>query len=279
MIAECLLIIQIWIKIVKLGFVIILKILFDIYFLIKILWSVKSIAWISYDLIVDTELLSQHFLVCWMYFTLQIILIVDAVDVWKFFIAFSFFIYEILNSCIRLPVFFNIDCKVRRTGVELFYSFAENGYVSSFLLGLAGCDRPLIRNYVHWFLRLLIKIFLILLVSRKYSSFAILDLLLLDIILNLISIILIWFFIGLNLNYGCFARLKHILVSSLNDEIRILLLDLFLSVFNQFHILVIIKLEAYLSIACLRKIIYFILNGKLFQSIFLTVFNNEIVSW
>jgi uncharacterized membrane protein len=43
--------------------------------------------------------------------------------------------------------------------------------------------------------------------------------------------------------------------------------------------LVIIKLEAYLSIACLRMIIYFILNGKLFQSIFLTVFNNEIVSW
>ena len=203
----------------------------------------------------------------------------DAIDVWKLFIAFSFFIYEILNSCIRLPVFFNIDCKVRRTGVELFYSFAENGYVSSFLLGLAGSDRPLIRNYVHLFLRLLIKIFLILLVSREYSSFAILDLLLLDIILNLISIILIWFFIGLNLNYGCFARLKHILVSSLNDEIQILLLDLFLSVFNQFHILVIIKLEAYLSIACLRMIIYFILNGKLFQSIFLTVFYNEIVSW
>jgi hypothetical protein len=205
---------------------------------------------------------------------------VDAVHVWKFFIAFSFFIYEILNSCIRLPVFFSIDCKVRRTGVELFYSFAENGYVSSFLLGLAGCDWPLIRNYVHWFLRLLIKIFLILLVSRKYSSFAILDLLLLDIILNLISIVLIWFFIGLNLIYGSLTRLKHILISSLNDKTWVLLLDLFLSVFNQFHILIIFKFEACLSFTCLRKIICFILNGKLVLSIItLTVFNYEIVSW
>jgi len=144
---------------------------------------------------------------------------VDAVDVWKLFIAFPFFIYVILNSHIWLPIFFDIHCEVGGASVKLFYTFAENGNVSSFLLGLTGCDWPLIWYYVNCFLGLLICIFLVLLVCWKYPSFAILDLLLLVSILNLLIIILKWFFVGLNLNYSCFSRLKHILVSCLNDII------------------------------------------------------------
>lgn len=145
----------------------------------------------------------------------------DAVDIWKLFIAFSFFIDKILNSYIRLAIFFQIDCEVWGTGVELFYSLAENCYVSSFLLGLTGCYWSLIWYYVNSFFFLFFYIFLILLVSREYSTFAILDLLLLYIILNLISIIFIRFLICLHLDNSCFSRLKHILISSLNDKVWI----------------------------------------------------------
>lgn len=188
----------------------------------------------------------------------------DAVDVWKLFIAFPFFIYEILNSHIWLPIFFDIHCEVGGASVKLFYTFAENGNVSSFLLGLTGCDWPLIWYYVNCFFGLLICVFLVLLVCWKYPSFAILDLLLLVSILNLLSIILKWFFVGLNLNYSCFSRLKHILVSCLNDIIKILLLHLLMCIFNQIHILIFFKLRVSLSFTWLRNIIHFILNSVFF---------------
>lgn len=70
MIAKCLLIILVWIEIEILSFVILLKVLFDIDFLVKIFGSIKSITWVSYYLIIDTELLPKHFLISWMNITL-----------------------------------------------------------------------------------------------------------------------------------------------------------------------------------------------------------------
>ena len=144
-------------------------------------------------------------------------MIVDAIYIWKFFIAFSFFVYEILNSYIRLTIFFQIDCKVGGTCIELFYSLIENCYISSFLLGLSSCYWPLIWNNIDSLFSLFIYMFLVLLVSRENSSFAILELLFLN------RIIFIRFLICLNLNDSGFTRLKHILISSLNNIVWILL--------------------------------------------------------